>query len=114
MVKIETSEGPLGHDCAENNKSYQIIDLICKDKYKKILQKRFPVAEIKDTPNKFFPGRFSIELADDVSEEEYYKFIMKEGIADYSLRYLLREISKSPANERVLENLISEIDSDLT
>lgn len=103
---IETSEGNLGYDEEDC-----LTDLIYKSRYKEILKKKFPQSEIREISNKFFPGKFSIKIPN-INEDEYYAFIIKEGIADYSLNYLLREISKTPANLRILENLLTEAENE--
>lgn len=64
---------------------YDLIYLDYHGKAPKVLQEIWPEAKIEDASDFIHTERFVIEV--DVEEEEYFKTIIREGMARYSLGF---------------------------
>jgi hypothetical protein len=77
-----------------NERRIKMYDLIyCGKDVEEIIKKRFPNAVIKDASDYVHDERFSIE-DEDLNEDEYYPFIIKEGIGGCSFNLQLMMLQK--------------------
>jgi len=83
-------------------------DLIYADyeKYKGVFEKVFPRAIVKDVSNDNQKAKFFVDMDDDY-EREYYKFLIKSSISQFSCGFLIRLREKK--GRKFLDGLVKEI-----
>lgn len=87
---------------------YDLIYAERKDWYDEtisLIKNKFPDAEIKDGSDDFHTYRYSVEI-DDQKRDDFYAFIISEGMIDLSLYLQTIAISKDEENGKELIRLI--------
>lgn len=87
-----------------------MYDLIYLDYYGKateILQEIWPEAKIEDASDFVHRERFAIEVTD-VAEEEFFKTIIREGMAEFSLGFQVMILQDGQNALRLLREVVKE------
>lgn len=91
----------------------EMYDLIYLDYYgkaPKVLQEIWPEAKIEDASDLIHTERFAIEM-DDVEEEEYFKAIIREGMAKFSIGFQSMRLSSWPRALRLVKEVKEELEA---
>ena len=72
----------------------RIYDLIYDNAFREKFKKKYPDAEIKDAEDLVHPSRFAISLPENVTEKEYFEFLILENATRASLLFALNAMGK--------------------